>query len=111
MEDLTKWTRKDLAELKIQIQDRLVEVEVEVEDRTKALAAAENAAQEFGFSLRDLFRAGEAKKSNMGPIKSAAVAKYANPESKDQTWSGRGRRPAWFLTAMEAGITPGQMEI
>jgi DNA-binding protein H-NS len=29
--------------------------------------------------------------------------KYVNPDNPAQTWSGRGRRPAWLDDALEAG--------
>jgi len=29
--------------------------------------------------------------------------KYRNPENAEQTWSGRGNRPAWVVAALEAG--------
>lgn len=35
--------------------------------------------------------------------KSPVAPKYQNPENTDETWSGRGRRPKWFLAALESG--------
>lgn len=29
--------------------------------------------------------------------------KYVNPDNPAQTWSGRGKRPAWLDAALEAG--------
>lgn len=29
--------------------------------------------------------------------------KYANPEDNTQTWSGKGRQPAWLKSYIEAG--------
>ena len=67
------------------------------EERKKALAAAEAAAKEHGFSLRELM--GEAKKKTRAP----AAPKYHNPDDPEQTWSGRGRRPVWVRESLEAG--------
>ena len=39
------------------------------------------------------------------------AAKYRNPENRDQVWSGIGRRPEWFLHAINAGVDPADMEI
>ncbi len=66
-------------------------------ERKTALAAAEAAAKEHGFSLRELV--GEAKKKTRAP----AAPKYRNPEDAEQTWSGRGRRPLWVRAAVKAG--------
>ncbi|EEW24254.1 H-NS histone family protein [Rhodobacter ferrooxidans] len=69
------------------------------EDRKKAEArvALEARARELGFSLSDL--AGVEVKATRNP----AAAKYQHPENPSVTWSGRGRRPLWFVEAIEAG--------
>lgn len=50
----------------------------------------------MGYSLVDLI--GVEVKATRAP----AVAKYRHPENAAVTWSGRGRRPQWFLDALEA---------
>jgi DNA-binding protein H-NS len=47
------------------------------------------------------------KKTNTTP----AVAKYQNPGDSEQTWTGKGRRPAWFIAAIESGINSESLEI
>ncbi len=37
--------------------------------------------------------------------------KYRNPSNPSETWSGRGKQPAWVLTALEAGKTLGELAI
>ncbi|TAL87637.1 MAG: H-NS histone family protein [Rhodanobacter sp.] len=38
--------------------------------------------------------------------KSVVAPKYRNPENATQTWSGRGKRPLWFVQALKKrGIT------
>jgi DNA-binding protein H-NS len=34
---------------------------------------------------------------------------YRNPENACETWSGRGRPPAWFDRAIHAGRSPESM--
>ena len=29
--------------------------------------------------------------------------KYRNPERPDETWSGRGKQPRWFIAQLQAG--------
>ncbi len=43
-----------------------------------------------------------ARKSGLNP-RGPAVIRYRNGEGN--TWSGRGRTPAWFKAALEAGAT------
>lgn len=76
------------------------------EDRQRqaALAALEVKAKELGFSLAEL--TGVAPKA-----KSRGVPKYANPANPAQTWTGKGRRPDWFVAALEAGKSPEDLSL
>ena len=69
------------------------------QDRQKAEARAkvEALAQDLGHSLAELV--GTETKSSRAP----AAAKYRHPENPALTWSGRGRKPQWFVEALEAG--------
>ena len=69
----------------------------EDKQRKAALAAAEAAARENGFSLAEL--------TGMAPKKSKAVspAKYRHPENPEMTWTGRGRQPDWMKDALASG--------
>jgi DNA-binding protein H-NS len=40
-----------------------------------------------------------------------ASAKYANPADKSDTWSGRGRKPRWFIAALAEGQQPEDLAI
>ncbi|MBB3713729.1 DNA-binding protein H-NS [Limimaricola variabilis] len=68
--------------------------------RREALAAAEKAAAELGFSLGELTSGQKASKKT----KTGLPPKYRNPQNPDQSWSGRGRRPQWVVEATENGI-------
>jgi DNA-binding protein H-NS len=44
-------------------------------------------------------------KGGKGP-KAAVAPKYRNPDNAAQTWSGRGKRPLWFVEALKKrGVT------
>lgn len=43
-------------------------------------------------------------------VRKAPAPKYQNPDGAE-TWSGRGARPVWFKTALEAGFTAEDMLI
>ena len=40
-----------------------------------------------------------------------AMTKYRRPEDSALTWSGRGRRPQWFVEALDAGKKPQDLFI
>ena len=77
------------------------------EDRQKADARAkvEAFARDLGYSLAELV--GIETKTARAP----APAKYRHPENTALTWSGRGRRPQWFVDALEADRTAVDLEI
>lgn len=77
-------------------------------DRKKkeALAELESKAREFGFSLSELTGASPAPRK-----RASAGAKYANPANPADTWSGRGRKPRWFVEALASGKSPDDLLI
>ena len=77
------------------------------EDRQKAEARAkvEALARDLGYSLAELV--GTETKSS----RSSAAPKYRHPENPALTWSGRGRKPQWFVEALEAGKTASDLAI
>ena len=111
--DLNSLSRADLAKLRADI-DRAITGAAEREMRA-AREAAEAAAREHGFSLADLTSGVGASSARSKGRKSAGAAssgvgasearevRYRNPEDHSQTWSGRGRRPAWYSEALAAG--------
>jgi DNA-binding protein H-NS len=66
--------------------------------KAEALAAAEEAAQAAGYSLKELL-----SDSNLMKSKTKAAPKYANPNDPSQTWTGRGRKPKWIVELLAAG--------
>ncbi|ARU02084.1 H-NS family nucleoid-associated regulatory protein [Yoonia vestfoldensis] len=105
--DLSSMTRSELEALKRQVEKAMVDVAEK--DKKAALAAAEKAAAEHGFSLAEITGAA-ARKGKTGS-KSSAPAKYRNPADSSQTWTGKGRQPAWFKQALANGTSPEAMEI
>lgn len=101
--DLNSLTRNELETLKKDVEKALKTVETR--QRKQAREAAEAKAREMGFSLDELL--GQPKKSSKTPL----PPKYRHPENPALTWSGRGRQPAWFKEALEAGTAPEDMEI
>jgi len=104
--DLSAMSRKELLQLQKDVEKALKDAEQR--ERREALAAAEKAAAEFGFSLSDL--SADAKPRG-GAKKSKTPAKYRNPENPAETWSGRGRKPQWVHDALAKGVDISEMEI
>lgn len=110
--ELKSMTRKELEKLKADVEKALEKVSEK--EKKAALAAAEKAAAAHGFSLSEITGAEAAPKRGRKPKqvqKTASAPKYRNPENKDQTWTGKGRQPEWFKTAIASGKTPESMEI
>ena len=84
-------------------------------DQRNARKAAEKAAAEYGFSLDEIsVTANTGKKPRKAKGSGASVKskpKYANPSDKSMTWTGKGRQPNWFRSAVEAGTDPDSMQI
>jgi len=101
--DLSNLSLKELKDL----QSRVAREIEGFKDRKKreALAALEEKARELGFSFAELTGATKTRK------RSPAVAKFANPANSSETWSGRGRKPLWFVAALKSGKTPDDMAI
>lgn len=110
--DLKSMTRKELEGLKTRIEKALARLEKQ--DMKAALAAAEKAAKAHGFSLAEVTGAPQPAKRGPKPgkkPKQPGVPKYADPADKTKTWTGKGRRPDWFVAAMEAGKSPDDLAI
>ncbi len=109
--DLKSMNRKELERLKSDIEKALEKLAEK--EKKAALAAAEKAAAAHGFSLAEITGTAHLRKKRQakpGP-KTISVAKYKNPADPDQTWTGKGRQPAWFKAAIKTGTSPDAMEI
>ena len=96
--DLSQMTRAELQALRKDIEK--AEKDLAAKEKKAALAAAEAAAREHGYSLSDL--TGGAAPS---------VPRYRNPDNPEQTWTGRGRKPKWVIAHIEAGKPVEDLEI
>lgn len=54
-------------------------------------------ARSHGFHVNELFGTGRAQRNGKG------VAKYANPDNAQETWTGRGRKPNWLIARLKKG--------
>lgn len=98
MHDLNDMTIEQLRELRKNVDQAITSYETRT--RQAALNAVEEVAREHGFKLAELVGGTKAGHKRAG---AAADIRYANPDNPDETWSGRGRRPAWIKAALDAG--------
>lgn len=84
----------------------------------------QEAITHYGLTVEDLFGA---KRPRTAPTKKAQVAKSAKPRARrwkgkapvsvpkyslgENTWTGQGRRPKWFVEALAAGKKPEDMVV
>lgn len=101
-------TEMSLAELK-KLQKSLTTAIDSYADRERAQARAEleAKARELGYDLAGLIGTAQSSKKTRAP----AAAKYRNPADDTDTWSGRGRRPQWFVAAIASGKTEHDLAI
>ena len=89
------------------LQSQVTKAIASYEDRQKkaVLAELEELARAKGYNFAELTGVTVARK------RAPAVAKYANPADRSDTWSGRGRKPRWFSAALAAGKRPEDLAI
>jgi DNA-binding protein H-NS len=65
-----------------------------------------------GLTLDDVYPTRGKKTAGKKGGKGSVAPKYQNPSDPSQTWSGRGRQPVWFSTALRRrGVTVEQLLI
>ena len=102
--NLEKMGLDELQKLQKDVQSAIKDFEKK--KRADARAAIEAVAKEHGLTLNEILGVGGATS------RAAKTApKYRNPEDSAQTWSGRGRQPAWFKNALKSGKSQESLEI
>ena len=98
--NIDKMSLKELVDLETKVQKAIAAAR----DRERAVLKEKMAemAKTHGFSVSELF-GGVRGAKGAGKGKSLGVAKFANPENKSDTWTGRGRKPNWLLDRLKKG--------
>lgn len=111
---------KTLLQIKQQIESLEKEAKrIEEKEVAGVIARIKKAIDFYGLTQQDLF---EAKAKKMGrskgiagaaakkATKKKAAAKFRDPAS-DKTWTGHGKRPRWFLQAIESGKAAAELAV
>ncbi|WNL48538.1 H-NS histone family protein (plasmid) [Dyella sp. BiH032] len=65
-----------------------------------------------GFTLDEVMAGARSSGRRSHPSKGTSVAqKYRNPANPKETWTGRGKQPAWYRDALDRGVTEDDMLI
>ena len=90
------------------LADRVAkQIMVKREDRKRELLVEmEKIAEKEGLTLKEVIRAGQKPRKRRPPKQ-----KYRNPEKPSETWSGRGKKPAWVEEALEQGKSLKDLQI
>ena len=107
--DLKGMSRKELEKLQKDVEKALSKVNDK--ELKAARDAAAKAVAKMGFSLEDIANIPARKTRKASGPKTKAAAKYANPADSSKTWTGKGRQPEWFKSAIAAGKSPESLEI
>lgn len=75
--------------------------------RSDAKEVAVKLVKQFGFAAAEI-GCGEAAPAK--PSRAKRPPKYQNPDGTE-TWTGQGKKPKWFETALAAGLTAEDMLI
>jgi len=104
--DLKIMSRKELEKLNADVNKALDRHRKK--DLQKVRAEIEKLAAAHGVSVADVL--GGAVKGSKAP-KAKSPPKFANPADPSQTWTGKGRQPDWYKSAVAAGSDPESMMI
>jgi DNA-binding protein H-NS len=105
--NVDKLSLKELVDLEAKVQKAIALArDRERSDLKKKMA---DMAETHGFSVAELF--GATRGRGPGKAKSVGVAKYANPENRADTWTGRGRKPNWLVDRLKKGAKLPDFEI
>ena len=101
--NIDKLSLKELVSLHGKVKSAIVEARTR--ERSDVKKKLTELAEMSGFSLSELFGDMRGKKKPTG------IAKYANPEDKSDTWTGRGRKPNWVVARLKKGAKLSEFEI
>jgi len=104
--DLKSMTRKELEKLGRDVEKALERLRKQ--DLKKVRQEMEKLAAAHGVSLEDVIVSKAAPKK---APKAKSTPKFANPADPSQTWTGKGRQPDWFKSAVAAGKSPDSMAL
>lgn len=100
--DLRSMSLEELQDLSNAIEDELRRRKTEA--KKQALVQMKELAASIGMTLEEVITYTSTKKTKGEP-------RFQNPENPAQTWTGRGKRPAWVKDALGKGKVLDDLKI
>ena len=114
---------RSLTQLNVQVAKLQSQVEaIRAKEVVGVVARIKEAIQHYGLTAADLGFSGRATKAvkvagkvtvkkarKKATKKPAGVIRYRGEAG--QSWTGHGKRPGWFLAAIESGMKPEELEV
>lgn len=94
--NVDKMTLKDINDLEAKLQKAKSQARERAKSELKD--KIDKLLDGSGFSVHELYSL-----SGRGRGRGKSAAKYANPENRSETWTGRGRKPNWLVARMNKG--------
>lgn len=95
--NLSKMSLKDLQTLQEDLEMAIANARLR--EKQEVLSEMEALAHERGFNLNELVGS-KGRGKGKGSV---STAKYANPDNRAETWTGRGRKPNWLVDKLKKG--------
>lgn len=104
-DEIDRMSRDELLRLNAEIEDALAALH----QRNSARAFQEITAvlDKYEVTLDEVIGASRRKPAGKG----VRPAKYRNPSDPSKTWSGMGRKPAWFEEHIAKGVPESSMRV
>ncbi len=97
--DLTNLSVSELHELEKDVSRRINHRKEE--DRKRVFRQMKDLAAGIGMTIDEVTDRDKRPNAKRGHVK----PKYKNPDNPSETWSGRGKKPAWVQQALQRGQT------
>ncbi|WP_130472293.1 H-NS family nucleoid-associated regulatory protein [Candidatus Magnetaquicoccus inordinatus] len=96
---------EELVSLKADVESRIAQKQKEAKKviHSQMLAMAQSA----GFESVEAFLAGQTGRRTRRDKGTSRLPKYRDPVDASRTWTGKGRKPGWVISHLDAG---GQLE-
>lgn len=95
--NVDKMSLKDINDLEAKLQKAKAQArekaKTELKDRIDRLVDGS------GFTISELYG------MSRGRGRGKSAAKYANPDNRSETWTGRGRKPNWLVAKLKKGAS------
>ncbi len=95
--NLSKMNLKELLALQEELEHEIAAAHAR--EKQEVISQMEELARERGFTVSELV-GGKGRGRGKSTV---SAAKYANPDNRAETWTGRGRKPNWLVEKLKKG--------